>query len=242
MRTPRVCDWVVDWLRRILLHLKAKSRVLKILLNEVSSYCLKRYCAGMSLAAPRGKAESNLWASLPARVFLLRILFTKISVRSFMNRIVRVSNRLFACRTGLVAPSAFVCTFCTMLVRLRGCQTNVDYFSSPFRSMAMDDVDFMSAPKCAIFRSNLLAWRASIACDSQCSDTGIDCKHRWSYVIKRRTIDTDVGIIIYIPTHDAQWCIWHLWCYFGISRSVGSLNNCILRMRMMAGIWDQQCA
>ena len=28
--------------------LKAKSRTLTILLNEVSSYCLKRYCAGMS--------------------------------------------------------------------------------------------------------------------------------------------------------------------------------------------------
>ena len=37
--------------------LKAKSRVLTILLNEVSLYSLKRYCAGMSLAAPRGKAE-----------------------------------------------------------------------------------------------------------------------------------------------------------------------------------------
>ena len=37
--------------------LKAKSRVLTILLTKVSSYCLKRYCAGMSLAAPREEAE-----------------------------------------------------------------------------------------------------------------------------------------------------------------------------------------
>ena len=37
--------------------LKAKSRVLTILLNEVSPYCLKRYCASMLFAAPREEAE-----------------------------------------------------------------------------------------------------------------------------------------------------------------------------------------
>ena len=151
--------------------LKAKSRALTILLNEVSLYCLKRYCASMLFAAPREEAESYLWTSSPARVFLVRVLFTKI-YRSDLSWI-----GLFACRTdrSRVEPVwshhqhlyALFAQCLSVLMVVKRTYPRWDYFSSLFRSMAMDNIDFMLAPNCAIFRSNLLAWRAPIACDSQ---------------------------------------------------------------------------
>ena len=146
-----------------------------ILLNEVSSYCLKRYCAGMSFAAPVNQfaCSSFLGSSF---------IHQDMSVRSFMNRIVRVSNRSFACRTGLVAPSAFVRTFCTMLVCLRGRRTNAPkmrlfFVPLPFHGNGQYRL-YVSAKVC-YFQVESARLKSSYSLrQSKCSDIGIDCKHR----------------------------------------------------------------
>ena len=126
MRTPRVCDRVVDRLRGLSLRLKSEKSCIDnstkrsffvlleaVLCRHVISHTSRK---GRIVSVSQFACSSFLGSSF---------IHQGMSVRSFMNRIVRVSNRSFACRTGLVAPSAFVRTFWTMLVHLRGRRTNV---------------------------------------------------------------------------------------------------------------------
>ena len=90
MRTPRVCDRVVDRLRWLLLRLKSEKSCID---NSSQRSFFVLLVAVLCEHVIRHTAESYLWTSSPARVFLVRVLFTKI-YRSDLAWI-----GLFVCRT-----------------------------------------------------------------------------------------------------------------------------------------------